>query len=132
MDASSAGLGGFPEATHGRRRCGIPAGARHQPELCCRPRPSWLSAGLRRAVGQRHIKLFGQGVVTGTVTEFWRELRGSGSFMDTDPSKIRGGVKRFLRSYGVARLREGSRKNGIGGAVKLFSRRYTRAREIYL
>src|SRR5258706_11931012 len=32
MGASSAWLGGFPEATHGRRRCGIPAGARHQPE----------------------------------------------------------------------------------------------------
>jgi hypothetical protein len=30
-------------------------------------------------------------------------LRGSGSFMDTDPAKIRGGVNRFLRSYGVAR-----------------------------
>jgi hypothetical protein len=48
--------------------------------------------------------------VTGTVTAFWRELRGSGSFMDTDPAKIRGGVKRFLRSYGVARLREGRAK----------------------
>ena len=29
---------------------------------------------------------------------------------DTDPAKIRGGVKRFLRSYGVARLREGRAK----------------------
>jgi hypothetical protein len=45
-------------------------------------------------------------------------LRGSGSFMDTDPAKIRGGVNRFLRSYGVARLREGSRKNGIGGFTR--------------
>jgi hypothetical protein len=53
--------------------------------------------------------------VTGTVTAFWRELRGSGSFMDTDPAKIRGGVNRFLRSYGVARLREGFRKMAWGG-----------------
>jgi hypothetical protein len=52
--------------------------------------------------------------VTGTVTAFWRELRGSGSFMDTDPAKIRGGVNRFLRSYGVARLREGFRKMAWG------------------
>ena len=58
--------------------------------------------------------------MTGTVTAFWRELRGSGSFMDTDPAKIRGGVNRFLRSYGVARLREGSRKNGIGVALTSF------------
>jgi hypothetical protein len=49
--------------------------------------------------------------VTGTVTAFWRELRGSGSFMDTD----RGGVNRFLRSYGVARLREEFGKMAWGG-----------------
>jgi MFS family permease len=36
------------------------------------------------------------------------------SSMDTDPAKIRGGVNRFQRSYGVARLREGSqRKLGV-------------------
>jgi hypothetical protein len=28
-----------------------------------------------------------RGGVTGTVTAFSRELRGSGSFMDTDPAK---------------------------------------------
>jgi hypothetical protein len=40
---------------------------------------------------------------------------------------------RSARTYGVARQREGSRQNSIGGAgVNLFSRRYTRAREIYL
>jgi hypothetical protein len=46
----------FPEATHGRRRCGIPAAPDISPNFCCRPRPSWLSADLRGAVGQRHIK----------------------------------------------------------------------------
>jgi hypothetical protein len=70
--------------------------------------------------------------VTGTVTAFWRELRGSGSFMDTDPAKIRGGVNRFLRSYGVARLREGSRKNGMGGEpLTSLIHVNTRAREVY-
>ena len=43
--------------------------------------------------------------MTGTVTAFWRELRGSGSFMDTDPAKIRGGVNRFLRRHARARRR---------------------------
>src|SRR5258707_15133 len=51
--------------------------------------------------------------------------------MDTDPAKIRGGVNRFLRSYGVARLREGSRRNGIGGVNRLL-RRYTRGGEVFL
>ena len=58
--------------------------------------------------------------MTGTVTAFWRELRGSGSFMDTDPAKIRGGVNRFLRSYGVARLREGFGKMAWGFSVLTF------------
>ena len=57
--------------------------------------------------------------MTGTVTAFWRELRGSGSFMDTD----RGGVNRFLRSYGVARLREGFRKMAWGASRMLTFRK---------
>ena len=69
--------------------------------------------------------------MTGTVTAFWRELRGSGSFMDTDPAKIRGGVNRFLRSYGVARLREGSRKNGIGVPLTFTIDGNSCAREVY-
>ena len=69
--------------------------------------------------------------MTGTVTAFWRELRGSGSFMDTDPAKIRGGVNRFLRSYGVARLREGSRKNGIGEPLTFTIDGNSCAREVY-
>ena len=81
-------------------------GARHQLPPTANLARRWPSTGS----GQRHTKKFGQGGVTGTVTAFWRELRGSGSFMDTDPAKIRGGVKRFLRSYGVARLREGRAK----------------------
>jgi hypothetical protein len=46
------------------------------------------------------------------VTAFWRELRGSGSFMDTDPA-----------SYGVARLREGFGKMARGASGVLTFRK---------
>jgi hypothetical protein len=57
---------------------------------------------------------FGQGGVTGTVTAFRRELRGSGSFMDTDPAKIRGALIALPAELWGRSLTGGSRKNGTG------------------
>ena len=51
VGASRAGLGGLPDATHGRCRGGIPPRARHQPEFCRRPRPSRSGARLQWAIG---------------------------------------------------------------------------------
>ena len=54
VGTSRAGLDGRGEATHTRRGGGIPAGARHKPELCRRSRSPWRNAGLRRTSRQSH------------------------------------------------------------------------------
>jgi hypothetical protein len=55
-------------AAHGRQH--TDDAVVEQPELMLPPTATLLDASLRRAVGQRHIKKFGQGGVTGTVTAF--------------------------------------------------------------
>jgi hypothetical protein len=66
--------------------------------------------------------------VTGTVTAFRRELRGSGSFMDTDPAKIRGALTALPAELWGRSLTGGSRKNGTGVSLTFFVA-LTRARE---
>ena len=65
--------------------------------------------------------------MTGTVTAFRRELRGSGSFMDTDPAKIRGALTALPAELWGRSLTGGSRKNGTRSLT--FFVALTRARE---
>src|SRR5260221_13529606 len=98
MGASSARLGGFPEATHGRRRCGIPAG-----------RPTSAAA---------HGQLGSALAFDGQWTEAYKEVWTGRCDWDCDSVLAAPLWTPPARSYGVARLREGSRKNGIGGFTR--------------
>jgi hypothetical protein len=68
--------------------------------------------------------------VTGTVTAFWRELRGSGSFMDTDPAKIRAALTASCGAMGSLAYGRVAQKWHRGGRVNLAC--YGYAREINL
>src|SRR5450759_2977154 len=90
-------------------------------------RPSWLSGWPSTGSRTEAYKVVWTGRCDWDCDSVLARIARLGSFMDTDPAKIRGGVNRFLRSYGVARLREGFGKMAWGAVNPLLY--VSRARE---